>query len=323
MPAVTAAAVAAAYNLGQPTAAPVAAARGEQGVIWRIDTSAGCWAAKQLLLGADEDDAARDVAFQHAALVSGLSLPPPRLTRSGRVVLPAAQAGWDSDVRVYQWADLAEEPPVTGADIGAVLAALHRVPGQGPGLQPADLWFSEPSGESALAALQPAADRAGEPWADMLGRRLNELSEAESVIRPPDLALLRTCHRDVNLENVRRAALGGGLVVLDWENSGPAEPARELAAALADLAADAGQQAAADAWAGYRAASGPARLTRPADFTMAVAVQGHLLQFYGLRALDPGENADTRARARRRLHRMLDQPVTLQLIGRLLDLASG
>jgi len=49
-------------------------------------------------------------------------------------------------------------------------------------------------------------------------------------------------------------------------------------------------------------------------------VQGHLLQFYSRRALDPGESAENRARSRKRLDHMLRQPLTLSRIDRLLDL---
>ncbi len=318
-----AAAICAAYGLGPVAGIPVAAARGEQGVIWRFGTASGNWAVKQLLFPVAEPDAARDVAFQLAALAAGIPLPEPRLTTAGTVVLPAGQAAWGSAVRVYRWAELADDPPVSAAEMGALLARLHGVLLYDPGPPPADPWFTRPSGQAELAALLAAASQAAESWAPLLGRRLAELIEAERMISQPDPALLLTCHRDLNLENVRRAAGTTGLVVLDWENCGPAEPARELAAVLADLAVDLGLQAASAAHAGYVAAGGPARLTGPADFGMAVAVQGHLLQVYGYRALAPGEPDETRATARRRLHQMLERPVTLQLARRLLDLVSS
>jgi Ser/Thr protein kinase RdoA (MazF antagonist) len=323
MPAATAAAIAAAYELGPVTGSPVAAARGEQGVIWRLDSASGRWAVKQLLLPVEEADAARDVTFQQAALAARVPLPQPRLTGAGTVLLPAGQARWDSAVRVYRWAELADDPPMSAAEIGALLARLHRLEQHDPHPPPDDPWFTQPSGQAGLAPLLAAASAAAESWAPLLGWRLAELIEAERVISPPDPALLQTCHRDVNLENVRRAAGTGGLVVLDWENCGPAEASRELAAVLADLTADLDRQAASSAYAAYLAAGGPARLTEPGDFGMAVAVQGHLLQVYGYRALAPEQSEDNRARARWRLHRMLDQPVTLPLISGLLDLASS
>jgi aminoglycoside phosphotransferase (APT) family kinase protein len=163
------------------------------------------------------------------------------------------------------------------------------------------------------------AHREDARWAVPLDRRLPDLIALDAVVDPPDPARLTTCHRDLNLENVRRAA-GGGVIVLDWENSGPAQPERELATVVADLAADAGLDVALAAYAAYQAAGGPARLTRVADFSTAAAVQGHLLQFYSRRALDPTESRRNRIRAGRRLDHILGQPLTIARIKHLLAL---
>ena len=93
MSAATAAAIAAAYDLGDPVADPVYATRGEQGLIWRLDTRRGSWAVKELLLPMDEAAAGRDVAFQLAAAAAGIPLPPPRRTRDGRVAAARARGG--------------------------------------------------------------------------------------------------------------------------------------------------------------------------------------------------------------------------------------
>ncbi len=306
MSAVTAAAIASAYGLGALVGDPVYAARGEQGRIWRLATRSGSWAVKELLLPVGEAGAARDVEFQLAAAAAGIPLPLPRRMGDGRVVLPAAEAGLASSVRVYRWADLAGGQAVTGAEIGRVTARLHQVPGADPG--PVEAWFSAPVGEPAWQALLTGARRGSAPWAAALGRWLPELT-----------APMRTCHRDLNTENVLRAA-GGGVIVVDWENSGPAQPERELAAVVSDLAADVAPHAAAAAHAAYRAAGGPARLGSPADFAAAVAVQGHLLQFYSRRALDLDECGENRARSRKRLDHMLRQPLTMSRIDHLLGL---
>ena len=317
MPAVTAAAIASAYGLGALVGDPVYAARGEQGRIWRLATRSGSWAVKELRLPVGEAGAARDVEFQLAAVAAGIPLPLPRRMGDGRVVLPAAEAGLASSVRVYRWADLAGGPAVTGAEIGRVTARLHQVPGADPG--PVEAWFSAPAGEPAWRALLADARRGRAPWAAALGRWLPELIALDAAVAPPDPAPMRTCHRDLNTENVLRAA-GGGVIVVDWENSGPAQPERELAAVVSNLAADVAPQAAAAAHAAYRAAGGPARLGSPADFATAVAVQGHLLQFYSRRALDRDESAENRARSGKRLDHMLRQPLTMSRIDHLLGL---
>jgi len=313
MSAATAAAVASSYDLGAVVGGPVYAARGEQGRIWRLDTRGGSWAVKELLMPVGEADAARDVEFQLAAWAAGIPLPLPRLTGAGRVLLPAQEAASAWSLRVYQWADLAPRQAVTGAEIGAVTARLHQVQHVDP--RPVEAWFSEPVGEPAWQALLSDARRGGAPWAGALGRRLPELIALDAAVAAPDPALMRTCHRDLNTENVRRAA-GGGVIVLDWENSGPAQPERELAAIAADLAAP----AASAAYAAYREAGGPARLSRTADFAMAAAVQGHLLQFFSRRALGRDESPENRTRSRERLGHLLRQPLTMSRIDRLLDL---
>jgi hypothetical protein len=60
-------------------------------------------------------------------------------------------------------------------------------------------------------------------------------------------------------------------------------------------------------------------VAEPVDLSTAIAVQGHLLQFYADRALDHRQPVEDRARARRRLARMLDPPLTPAGAGRLLD----
>jgi Ser/Thr protein kinase RdoA (MazF antagonist) len=317
MPTDTAAVIASAYGLGVLAGDPVYVTRGEQGLIWRLDTRLGSWAVKELLLPAGEAGAASDVEFQLAAWAAGIPLPLPRRARDGRILLPAEEAGSAGSVRVYQWAGLAPGQGVTGAEIGAMTARLHRVRHAGSG--PVEAWFSEPVGEPAWAALLGDACRGQARWAAALERRLPELIAVDAAVAPPEPGLLRTCHRDLNTENVLRAA-GGGVIVLDWENSGPAQPERELAAIVSDLAADASPQAARAAYAAYRAAAGPARLSSPADFATAIAVQGHLLQFYGRRALDRAESAENRARSRKRLNQILTQPLTRSRIDHLLGL---
>jgi Ser/Thr protein kinase RdoA (MazF antagonist) len=353
----TAAAVAAAYRLGTPVAAPRYADRGELGYIWRLDTDRGAWAVKESDLVVTEADAADDVAFQEAA-AARVRRPAPIRTGAGRVVLPGSAAGSAAaTLRVYEWVDLLPDERVTPAEIGAALARLHRV--EHPAGGPVPDWFAAPVGTQGWHDLLAAAVRAGAVWAPALDRRLPDLIALDAAVEPPDPDRLRTCHYDVNLDNVRRAR-DGEVVVLDWENSGPGQPERELAGVLADLAADLPDPAAlpdlpdpadlpdlsdlsdpADlSWSGgpagadgltrtalagvvaahdaYRRAGGPARLTGPRDFSTAIAVRGHLFGFYGRRSINPAEPADNRQRADRRLRLLLDQPLTLSRVAALL-----
>lgn len=349
------AAVASAYDLGRPLRPPVYAARGELGRIWRLDTDAGTWAVKELLVPVEEHEVRADLAFQRAAAKAGIRLPEPRVTTRGAVL--------HEGFRVYAWVDLVDGDVVTGRELGAVTAHLHRIghPAEGPVVP----WFAEPLGrtrwESLLKAATDAAREAGAlltadadldtstglgtgtdagldtrvelgrdagsgadvrlevggeaewGWVGALGRLLPELIALDALVVPPGTASLETCHRDVNVENVRRA-LDGGVVVLDWENCGSARPAWELAKILADLPLP----DAAQAWRAYRDEGGPGVLAEPADFSMAIAEQGHLLEIYTNRAMSSRESAENRSRARSRLRSMLARPLTTARIDALL-----
>jgi hypothetical protein len=204
---------------------------------------------------------------------------------------------------------------VTGGEIGAAAAALHRLDAPPPG--PVHPWFAEPLGADGWAALAAFAARADAWWAGPLADLLPDLVTLDAVVTPPDPAGTRTCHRDLNVENVRRA-VDGGAVVLDWENCGALEPVRELATLVVHLLQDAAEAAALSAYAGYVEAGGPARVTGPADLSTAIVLQGHLLRYYGERSLDPATPAADRRRLDRRVRDALDRPLTPAVLDRLL-----
>ena len=296
-----AAMITARYGLGEQTGPAVYAARGELGRIWRLDTARGTWAVKEALVPVAEADAAADVAFQLAAAAAGVPLPLPVRATDGCVTV----RGPGAVLRVYEWVDLDPSAGApTAAELGALLARTHRVahPARGSVVD----WFAAPLGERRWHALAASAGDA--PWAGALASVLPELVDLDGLVRPPDPARVRTCHRDFHGENVLHTARGP-LVVLDWENSGPAQPEMELAALLWDLG-----EGAADAAAAYGGVT-----LEAGDFSMAIAVQGHLLELYGRRALDPAESAENRERATARLRAMLARPLTPRGVHRLLD----
>ena len=313
--------IAACYDLGAPLGEPRYADRGELGRIWRLDTDRGSWAVKESDVPVSEAGAAADVAFQRAAAALGVPLPLPVLTRDGNVVVPAASASLASaSLRVYEWVDLLPGAVVDASVIGEIAARLHTV--EHPPAGPVEAWFAEPLGDGAWRRLLANALAADASWAPALARSLAELIEADAIVEPPDPVGVATCHRDLNRENVRPAS-DGAVVVIDWENSGSLPPERELAMILADIAADLSDDAAAAAYESYQSVGGPARLRGTADFSAALAVQGHLLRFYGERALDGSAAEADRARAERRLHSMLHRPLTGTRVVDLLGLLPG
>ena len=290
------------YGLGRPTGAMRPAARGELGRVWRLPTTAGPVAVKDLFFPPAEADAAADVAFQLRALAAGVVLPAPRLTPDGRglVRLPAG-----GTVRAYDWVELSPlgERPIE--QVGALLATLHRL--AEPTTEPRHPWFVEPVGEPAWTTLLDDLARAGAPFAADVAALLPELLALEALLPCPLSGDERRCHLDLDDSNLARDDRGR-LVVLDWENSGPAAPRGELAM----VAAEYGPAGAVRLVPAYQAAGGPAVLRGPGDFALAVAVQGHLIETYARRWLRSGDPAggEDRRRSEWRIAEFAAQPLT-------------
>ena len=301
--------MAGAYALGRPLGPALPAARGELGRIWSLDTDLGRWALKELWQPMTESAAQNDVAFQQAALEAGIRLPEPRLRPDGYVL---ARAG-DRTVRVYAWADLTSstpEPPVAGE----LLGRLHRL--DVPAESAPHPWFREPVGRRRWHELVVQAASARVPWAAGVEALIPELLAADTVLPDgPERPQMR-CHLDFGPDNVVLDGAGRPTVI-DWENSGAEVPERELAMALLDWAPDGA--AAASFLDGYASAGGPGRLRDRASFASALAVQGHLLEFYARRALSADASEEDVERSAWRIRAILERPITLARIDAILD----
>ena len=276
-------------------------ARGELGRVWRLPTVGRVVAVKELFVPPTEDEAVADVDFQLGARRAGVLLPLPVRRTDGRVlaVLPSGVT-----VRVYEWMDLRplEDPAHPDERVGAALARLHVM--SRPTTEPRHSWFVDAVGEPAWAALQAAVDAARAPFAAGLARFLPELVRLEELLPCPIRGDERRCHLDLDDSNLAWDDQGR-LVILDWENSGPASPVSELAM----VAAEYGPDRALRLCDSYRDAGGPAVLSMPADFATAVAVQGHLIEFYARRWLTAADPED-RPRSEWRMGQHLDAPLT-------------
>lgn len=298
------------FDLGKATnlsEAPVA--RGRQGVVWRLETAAGSWAVKVPFHSTDEAGVRVSTAFQEAAHAAGV--PTPRVRRTPEGCVFATVDG--KQVRVYEWVDLLA--PDTGLDparVGAVTATIHQVAIGGVG--PPDAWYQEPVGADRWDRLIERLREAGAPFAGRLAGLRDELVALESWIEPP--VNLRICHRDLWADNLLPTA-DGDVCVIDWENSGPADPGQELGCVLFEFArTDVGRaRALSDA---YRRAGGPARVDRRGHFSMLIAQLGHIAQLAATDWLEPNPRSPRRADSAAWIGEILDEPHTRKLLDTML-----
>jgi aminoglycoside phosphotransferase (APT) family kinase protein len=301
------------FGLGSATKLsdrPVAG--GKQGVVWRLETSDGSWAVKAPFRPATEDDVRLATVFQEAALAAGVPTPQVRRTTDGCVF--ATVSG--TQVRVYGWVDLlGPDPRIDPASVGALLAAIHRVPASEPGTSGSlDPWHHEPVGADRWDQLVEELRAAGAPFAGRLADLRDELVALESWIEPP--TMLQTCHRDVWADNVLPTT-NGGLCIVDWDESGPADPSHELGLVLFEFArADAGRaRALTDA---YREAGGPASVSRRGDFSMLIAQVGHITEIAATDWLEPNPRSPDRTDSEAWISEVFDEPHTRDLLDGLL-----
>jgi thiamine kinase-like enzyme len=150
------------------------------------------------------------------------------------------------------------------------------------------------------------------------------LPELCAAVTRVDPAASLLCHRDLHPENVLTNR--DGLVVVDWDNFGAADPGRELAQMLFDWFCDGpvtDLDAMASLYRSYKEEGGPGRITTPADFTMLVATRLNFLILQARIALDP--RCDTRDRewAEREVEEMLPLVPTPRQLADVLSLVGG
>lgn len=261
--------------------------RGALGQIWRLDVGPASYALKEIFAEPpSEASIEAELAFARQAAEAGVRLPASHADREGRHLLASSSGTW---LRLYDWLDLRPvdlTARATPGDLGTLLARLHLcAPAAAvePAGGPPDPWYDH------VPAAHQWVQAPGTTWAARLAARLTTLPELCTAVAPADPAELIVCHRDLHPENVL-ADPAGALVVVDWDNFGPAVPGRELAGALFDWFCD-GPAADLDAMRGmyeaYVRAGGPGRITEPADFTMLLATRLNFLLLQVGIALDP------------------------------------
>jgi aminoglycoside phosphotransferase (APT) family kinase protein len=299
---------------GAPRLSDGPVARGKQGLVWRLDTAAGSWAVKVPFHECTEDDVRSSAAFQEAACAAGVPAPRVRRTTEGQVF--ATLNG--TQVRVYEWVDLrARDTMLDPGRVGVVVAAIHRVPATDA--SPLDSWYHEPIGAERWDQLVGQLLQAGAPFARQLAGLRDELVALESWIEPPQM--IRACHRDLWADNVLPTA-DGGLCVIDWENSGLADPNQELGCVLFEFGRTDPGRARALAEA-YRQAGGPAAVDRRGHFSMLIAQLGHITEMAATDWLTPNPRSPERADSAAWIGEVLDEPHTRELLDTILAAARG
>ena len=246
--------------------------------------------------------------FQEAALAAGVPTPAVRRTRAGELIADCGEVR----VRLNAWVDL-HDPDVNldPVEVAQLVAGLHRVDFAGAiGVDP---WYTEPVGAVGWSELVSALRARHAPFADELDALLPELVAMEAYLGGPPRDL-RTCHRDLWADNVRRARTGG-LCVFDFDNAGLADPSQELAVILVEYCAEPGR--AGLVRAAYAEAGGPGRVEDATDFAMAIAQLSHILT-EGCRRWLTATTDDERADNEGWVREFVDRPMTRTTIEALL-----
>jgi Ser/Thr protein kinase RdoA (MazF antagonist) len=301
------------YSLGDDVALSGPVARGELGQVWQLSTSLGTWAVKELF-ERQSDAEARDYAdYQDAVGAVGVRVPAVVRADAGAVLLELGH----TQVRVYEWVDL-KEPDIylDPAAVGALVASIHRVRFSGD--QPLDPWYTDPVGADGWDELFRTLAAAKAPFARELREYRDELVGLEELLEAP--SNLKTCHRDLWADNVRSTQTGQ-LCVIDWENSGLADPSQELCVVLSEFGYDNAERA-RTLWLAYLDAGGPGRIDRRADFSMVIAQIGHIGELACRGWLEATSEVE-RDREAGRVAEFIGRGLTLAVIDELLDAVSG
>jgi Ser/Thr protein kinase RdoA (MazF antagonist) len=309
-----------------PRASITRVARGAVGQIWRLDLGDESYAVKELFWGADEQAVRTEAALTAQLAAAGIRLPGSLPARDGRFLarLPGdLGGGW---LRLYRWVDgvpIDPAGPDPAGRVGDLLGRLHAraVPPRG---EP-DPWYDTVPGAASWDQLADAALVQDAGWGTGLAARTGLLRELGGLVTPAAADAMITCHRDLHPHNVL-VDDSGELVLLDWDDVGPACPDRELARLLAEWHVHDGRADAAAIMrtlAAYLAAGGPGRLRDEHSFGMLIASRLNFLQSQARVALDPRANPENRNYAASEILDTLARLPTPGLIAELTGLAAA
>ena len=235
-------------------------------------------------------------------------------TTSGEVLAELESA----TVRVYEWVDLQRrDAPLDPADRrpGRCRNSSRRTTSAS---NPVDPWYTDPIGAERWDDLIGQLTAAGAEFAEPLARQRDELVALEELLEWP--SSLQTCHRDLFADNVLRTP-SGAVCVIDWENSGLADPSQELGLVLFEFSRGVPQRARA-LYDAYIDAGGPGRIERPGNFSMVIAQIAHIGEISCARWLAPSRRAERQHNAGR-VDEFLTDGITRRMIDGLVAAVSG
>jgi Phosphotransferase enzyme family len=303
-----ASAIADAFELGSNPILVGPVARGEVGQVWKLNTTTADWAIKETFGTPSPAEAERNATFQELVGAAGIHVPTVRRASDGHVLADIA----GSPIRAYSWVDLYDSDiSIDPAKVGQVVASIHRVNFHGGnGVDP---WYTDPVGADGWNELVTALRQAQAPFAELLAEQCDELIALEGLLQAP--TQLQTCHRDLFADNVLSTP-NGKLCVIDWENSGLADPNQELALVLFEYGRDHADRLRL-LYESYIDNGGPGEVSNPRHFSMLIAQLGHLGERACQQWLDPTQISD-RARNEHRITEFLNDRLKFDTINQIL-----